>query len=192
MEPVRFENVTAIVLAGGRSTRMGGLDKSMLPVRGVPMIQHIVSQLESHFSEIIIGGEEDKYGFLGHRVITDAKKGLGPLMGIYSCLTGSGNDLNFITACDIPDIRIDFVRNMLELSEGADIVVPVNGIDDYESLHAIYRKSVIPVAGKLLKEERVKISGMFGMVKTRFVPFEGRGWYRNLNTSDDYDYYIGF
>lgn len=157
------------------------------------MIRHIVSQLESHFSEILIGGgDPDKYSFTGHRVIPDAVEGMGPLMGIWSSLASSGNDLNFITACDIPDINIDFVRKMLELVEGADIVVPVNGVDDYEPLHAIYRKSVIPVADKLLKEKRLQISGLFGLVKTIFIPFDGRGWYYNLNTRDDYDSYTGF
>ena len=190
MDQVRFSRVTAIVLAGGKNTRMGGLDKSMLPVRGVAMIRHIVTQLESHFGEILIGADDlEKYGFLDHRIIRDEVKGMGPLMGIYSCLLSSDNDLNFITACDIPDIRIDFISNMLELSAGADIVMPVNGIDDYEPLHAIYRKSVIPAARNLLKENKLKISGLFGLVETKFIPFDGRGWYYNLNYRDDYDKY---
>lgn len=187
MEPQRFPDVTAIVLAGGNSSRMGGLDKSLLPVRGIPMIRHIVTQLEPYFTEILIGGDEDKYGFLGHRVIPDTKEGMGPLMGIYSCLMDSGNDLNFITACDIPEINIDFVKKMLELSEGSDIVMPVKGPSDYEPLHAIYRKSVIDVAAKLLKEKKLKISDLAGMVNTCFIPFDGREWYHNLNTRDEYN-----
>ena len=190
MERLRFESVTAIVLAGGKNTRMGGLDKSMLPIRGVPMIRHIVNQLESHFGEILIGADDsEKYGFLGHRIIQDEVKGMGPLMAIYSCLLSSGNDLNFITACDIPDFRIDFINNLLELSEGADIVMPLSGSDDYEPLHAIYRKSVIPAAGTLLKENKLKISGLFSIVETKFIPFDGRGWYHNLNYRDDYNKY---
>ncbi len=191
-KPVRFGNVTAIILAGGKNTRMGGLDKSMLPVRGVPMIRHILNQLESHFGEIIIGtGDPEKYSLPGCRVIQDEVKGLGPLMGIYSCLRSSGNDLNFITACDIPDISIDFISKMLELSAGADIVMPMNKTDEYEPLHAIYRKSVIPAARKLLDENKLKMSGLFGMVKTKFILFDGRGWYHNLNYRDDYDNYTG-
>jgi len=182
--------VTAIILAGGKNTRMGGIDKSMMPLKGVPMIQYIAAQLEPHFSEILIGADDsEKYGFLGKRVIQDELKGLGPLMGIYSCLLSSGNDLNFITACDIPDIRIDFIANMLDLSAGADIVIPVNGNDEYEPLHAIYRKSVIPSALHLLNEKKLKISGLFGMVETKFIPFDGRGWYYNLNYREDYDKY---
>ena len=190
VEHLRFRNVTSIILAGGKNSRMGGVDKSMLPVRGDPMIRHIVKQLESYFGEILIGADDsEKYGFLGHRIITDEVKGLGPLMGIYSCLLCSGNDLNFVTACDIPDIRIEFISKMLELSEGADIVMPVNGADEFEPLHAIYRKSVIPAARNLLKENKLKISGLFAMVETKFIPFDGRGWYYNLNYRDDYDKY---
>lgn len=186
-----FENVTAIVLSGGRSMRMGGLDKSILPVKGIPMISHIVSQLEPHFSEIIIGGDADKYRFLGYRVIPDVSENMGPLMGIYSCLADSGNDLNFITTCDIPLINLEFVVNMLDLSEGADIVTPLKGVDNYEPLHAIYRKSVIPVVERLLSEKCLKISGLFGLVNTKFIPFDGNGWYYNINTRDEYDNYIG-
>lgn len=187
---MKFGNMTAIILAGGKNTRMRGLDKSMLPVKGVPMIRHIVTQLESLFGEILIGADNlEKYAFLGHRIIPDEAKSLGPLMGIYSCLLSSGNDLNFVTACDIPDLRIDFISQMLELSEGADIVMPLNGVDDFEPLHAIYRKSIIPAARQLLKENRLKIAGLFGIVETKFIPFDGRGWYYNLNYRDDYEKY---
>ncbi|HBE42736.1 MAG TPA: hypothetical protein DDW27_16335 [Bacteroidales bacterium] len=191
MEPVLFRNVTAIVLAGGKNSRMEGVDKSMLPVKGTPMIRYIVNQLESHFREIIIGaGDIEKYSFLNHEVIPDEIEGMGPLMGIYSCLVGSNNDLNFITACDIPDINIDFVKEMLELSAGADIVMPVNDNNDNEPLYAVYRKTIIPAARKLLKEKKLKISGLFEMVNIKFIPFDGRGWYHNLNYRDDYDKFI--
>ncbi len=189
MEPAKFINVTAIVLAGGKNTRMGGVDKSLLPVKGIPMIRHIADQLHSHFSEILIGGDVAKYNFLGYRVIPDVSKGMGPLMGIYSCLLASGSDLNFITACDIPDINISLVSKMLELAADADIVMPVHGEDSFEPLHAIYRKTVIPVARELLDEGRLRIAGLFGVLKTKFIPFDGREWYYNLNYPADYNDY---
>lgn len=192
MEPLKIKHVTAIVLAGGKSSRMKGADKSMLPVRGVPMISHIVRQLERHFGEIIIGsGDVEKYTFLGHRVVTDRVKGCGPLMGIYSCLIASGTDLNFVTACDIPNIKISLIRKMLDLSEGSDIIVPVSGSDHYETLYALYRKSVIPFAADLLDEGKFRISGLFEKVKTRFVPFEPGTWYHNINYKIDYRNFNG-
>lgn len=178
------------MLAGGKSTRMKGIDKSMLPVKGIPLIARIVRQLEPYFSEIIIGANDmAKYQFLGHRVVPDLEEEGGPLMGIYSCLAASDSDLNFITACDIPDISISFIKNMLELSEGADIVMPVSGSDRYEPLHAIYRKSVIPEAEVLIREKRYRIAELLLKVNTRFILFEGQNWYRNINYIEEYREY---
>ncbi len=184
-------DITAIVLAGGLSKRMGGPDKSMLPVNGVPMIKHIVNQLESHFREIIIGGDEKKYSFLGHKVVPDEASGSGPLMGLYSCLARSVTELNFITACDIPEIRIEFIERMIGLSEGADIVMPVSESGKYEPLHALYRRTVLPAAGKMLGGGRLKLSELAGQVETRYIRFDGGGWYHNLNNKDDYERYKG-
>lgn len=187
MEPSKIKNVTAIVLAGGSSRRMKGFDKSMLSVRGVPMISHIVRQLELYFDEVMIGsGDIEKYRFLGHRIVADRQIGCGPLMGIYSCLIASGTDFNFVTACDIPCINVALIREMLDLSEGADIIVPVSGNDHYETLYAIYRKSVIPFAADLLNKGKFRISDLFERVETRFVPFDPGTWYHNINYEEDY------
>ncbi len=191
VKPPGTVNITAIVLAGGKSKRMDGRDKSMLPVNGVPMIQHIVTRLEKHFREIIIGGDEKKYSFLGHKVVPDESPDSGPLMGVYSCLTKSVTELNFITACDIPEISIEFIEKMIEISEGADIVMPVNESGEYEPLYAIYRRTVLPAAGKLLAEGRLKLSDLAGKVETRYISFDGGGWYHNLNYKEDYKTYKG-
>ncbi|MBE0677119.1 MAG: molybdenum cofactor guanylyltransferase [Bacteroidales bacterium] len=182
-----FGKVTAIVLAGGKSSRMGGIDKSMLEVKGVPIIQYIVNQLETHFGEVIIGANDiEKYGFLGHRVVPDIEPGKGPLMGIFSCLAASSNDLCFITACDIPEIRTGFIMKMLEVADGADIVMPVSGETGYEPMYGLYRKSILGTTEELLRNDKLKIADLFGQVVTRYIPFEGDGWYRNLNYREDY------
>ncbi|HAX92765.1 MAG TPA: hypothetical protein DCY25_02255 [Bacteroidales bacterium] len=191
VERSRIGDITAIVLAGGKSKRMGGPDKSMLPVNGVPMIQHIVSQLEKHFREIIIGGDEKKYSFLGHKVVPDETEGSGPLMGVYSCLSRSDTELNFITACDIPEISLELIEKMIEISEGADIVMPVNESGKYEPLHAIYRRTVLPAARKQLGEGRLRLTDLAGNVKTRYISFDGSGWYHNINYKEDYERYKG-
>jgi molybdopterin-guanine dinucleotide biosynthesis protein A len=191
VEALSLRNITAIILAGGKSTRMGETDKSMLPVKSVPMIQHIVNQMEDKFREILIGGDPQKYGFLGHRVIMDEKPGKGPLMGVYSCLSASGTELNFITACDIPEIMPEFIEKMLEQSEGFDLVMPVSKGNDYEPLYAIYRKTVLTEAANLLKLEKLKLSDLSGFVKTRYVSIEGQDWYHNINYIEDYAKYEG-
>jgi molybdopterin-guanine dinucleotide biosynthesis protein A len=185
------EKATAIVLAGGKSSRMGGEDKSLLPVNGFPLIQHIIEQLEGHFDEIIIGANDtEKYSFLNKRVVPDIEKDKGPLMGIYSCLRASSNDINFITACDIPDMNIKLIKNMINLSVDYDIVMPVKGEEKHEPLYAIYRKSLITNAERIIQNNGRRIIELLNHSKVRFVEFNGNGWYQNLNLKDDYEIYV--
>jgi len=191
MERYRFSDATAIILAGGNSSRMGGTDKSMLSIKGVPMIQYISRQLEDMFSEVIIGSSEtEKYAFLGLKAVPDAQPGMGPLAGISSCLSASSHDLNFVTACDIPEINGELIARLFEASQGADIVTPVSADGRYEPLYALYRRSVARIAEELLGEGKKKVSDLFDRVNTAYIFFTDEGWYRNLNSIDDYMSYI--
>jgi molybdopterin-guanine dinucleotide biosynthesis protein A len=107
-------------------------------------------------------------------------------MGICSCLKASSNDLCFITACDIPEIKTGYILKMLEMAPESDIVVPVSDSSGYEPMYALYRKSVIAPAWELLQSGKLKISPLFDMVVTKYIPFDGDGWYHNLNYRNDY------
>ncbi len=181
------EEATAIVLAGGKSTRMGGADKSLLPVNGIPLIRHVVNQLEGHFDEIIIGANTpEKYQFLGCKVVPDLEPGVGPLMGIRSCLMASSNDTNFIMACDIPEINIRFIHRMVNMLPGCDMVVPVARGDLFEPLFAVYRKSVAKEAGRIIENGGRKVSDLIRSLNVKYIDFTGQDWYRNLNTRAAY------
>lgn len=177
---------TAIVLAGGKSSRMGE-DKGMLPINGKPLIAHIVEQLQDSFDEIIIGANDpEKYRFLNLPVIPDLEKDRGPLMGIYSCLKASTNNINFITACDIPTMNIGLINNMILLADGVDIVMPVGKENHYEPLFAVYLKSVLPSADIVLKNNCRRIIELLNFAKVRFIDFDNSKWYENLNHKVDY------
>lgn len=185
------QKATAIILAGGKSSRMGGEDKSLLPVNGKPLIQHIAEQLTDYFDEVIIGANDiEKYKFLQKRVIPDLEIGKGPLMGIYSCLMESGSEVNFITACDIPEMNMGVINRMIALSDGSDVVMPVSNRDKHEPLFAVYRKSIAEKVDVILKNNGRKIVEILKHTKYRFVDFESGGWYRNLNFKDDYNNFI--
>jgi molybdopterin-guanine dinucleotide biosynthesis protein A len=181
------EKATAVVLAGGKSSRMGGEDKSMLPIDGRPMIAHIVDQLEGHFDEIIIGSNDpDKYNFLNKRVVPDIERDKGPLMGILSCLKASNSELNFITACDIPTMNTKLIHDMIQVADASEIVMPVSGESNYEPLYALYKKSIIPTIEKILRNNGRKIIELFNYSEVHLFDFEHSSWYENLNRKDDY------
>jgi molybdopterin-guanine dinucleotide biosynthesis protein A len=180
------EEATAVVLAGGKSSRIGR-DKSLLSFDGQPMIQRIVDQLLPLFDEVLIGANDpERFKFLNLRVAPDQQPDQGPLMGIVSCLTESGTDLNFVTACDVPDQNADFIAAMLRQAAGVDVVMPKSSDGGLEPLFALYRKSIIAPARALLSAGRRRIADLLNHVKVKFLDMPGGGWYQNVNTIGDY------
>jgi len=165
-------------------------NKALLPIQGVPLIQRISQNLEKHFQEIIISAQAaELFDFLPYRVVVDEQPEQGPLMGILCGLEASANPINFVIACDIPEINIPFLQRMMAYTNQYEIVVPVSGEDKYEPLFAFYNKSLIPRIKDLLKQTR-KINKLFPLTKTKYIPLENTGWYYNLNSSDDYRRYV--
>jgi molybdopterin-guanine dinucleotide biosynthesis protein A/nucleoside-triphosphatase THEP1 len=177
---------TAIIMAGGDSSRLGR-DKALLPVNGRPIIEHIYNQLRPHFEQIIISaGEPDKYAFLGVEVVSDIVSGQGPLMGISSAMQASRNDLNFVIACDIPNVNIRFMKRLLRESKDFDAVIPVSGGKKYEPLFAVYRKTLLKTMNRTLASGKRKIMAALAGRRVKYIPLDNPDWLRNLNTMNDY------
>lgn len=183
------ENATAIIMAGGNSSRMG-TDKSILPLEGKPMIERICEPLRGAFNQILISAnDKDKFAFLDEQVVTDKVPGQGPLMGIASALQISDNELNFVVACDIPRVNLPLVRRMLAEAEDVDIVVPVNRDGKYEPLFAVYRKSTLAAINDILACGGRKISDVFGRCKVKYIELDDTDWLVNINTMAEYEKY---
>jgi len=181
------EKATAIIMAGGGSRRMG-TDKSMLPVEGRPIIERTCRRLAACFEQVLISANEvEKFAFLGFEIVPDNVPGQGPLMGIASALEASVNEINFIVACDIPDIEPGNIRRILsEAADGdADIIVPAIGNGMYEPLFAVYRKSVLEAMNKVLSSGGRKISDVFDLCRVRKVDLGSS--LVNLNTMAEYE-----
>jgi molybdopterin-guanine dinucleotide biosynthesis protein A len=185
------ENAAAIILAGGKSSRMGR-DKSLLSANNLPLIGKIVSQLENLFPEIIIGANDlKKYRFLNLPVVPDLEEGKGPLMGIYSTLLRSNHEVNFVVACDIPDLDMKYVQELIRQAMDHQIVIPTWQDGKYEPLFAVYRRSILGGIKNLLDADQRKISSLFPLMDVKYLPLpDEMKWYKNLNTLEDYKQYI--
>jgi molybdenum cofactor guanylyltransferase len=180
------EQATAIVLAGGQSRRMGQ-DKALLPLEGRPLLEHVVDRLRPLFPEILVSaGQTDREPLPGVRVIPDEAPGHGPLMGIASALAASSHALNFVVACDMPEIDERLVRRLLAAARGHDGAVPLDREGRFEPLFAVYDRRVLPTVRARLAEGRRRIVSLYEDHDIVELPLAGAGLV-NLNTLEDYE-----
>lgn len=178
--------VGAVVLAGGKSSRMGE-DKSLLQVQSQTLIERVVGQLRPILDHVVVGANDpERFAFLNLKVIADQAPDQGPLMGIVSCLSESPFDLNFVTGCDIPEMNQGLIEKMITAAEGFDVVIPRSPDGRLEPLFAVYRKTILEPARALLSEGKRRVAELLSRVRVKYVEMPGGDWYRNLNTMEDY------
>lgn len=180
----------AVILAGGNSRRMKE-NKAFLPVQGKPLIQHILNQMDGLFGEILISAQQQEgFDHFGYRVVLDEHPGEGPMAAISSTLKPARFEKNFVIACDIPELNLDFLSRLIESAAIYEIVVPVSTKDKYEPLFAIYSKSIVPKIDELLNKGERSLLPLFDLCRTQFVQIGPNNLFMNLNTREDYEAYV--
>jgi molybdopterin-guanine dinucleotide biosynthesis protein A len=181
--------VTFILLAGGPSRRMKK-DKAVLPAPVEPLIQKILGQVEGVFDEIVVSvAKGRRYDFLPYRQVEDTVEGQGPLAGILAGLRAARYETALVAACDIPVLKIDVLKKLIEMSDGCDIVVPRTP-KGLEPLLAVYKRSVLPRLEKLLASGERQVLALFDLCRTEYINLADAAWLENLNTPEDYDAYL--
>lgn len=192
----RLTAAGGIVLAGGRSRRMGRA-KAMLPFGPERMLQRVVRLLgEAVKPVVVVAACNQELHELPSEVIVvrDRRPDLGPLEGLAAGLIAmrGRREAAMVTACDVPLLLPDYVRRLVALSSGYDATVPhVGGFD--EPLSAVYRTSVLAEIENLLGEGRMRPVYLFDRVRTRRVTEKELAdadpelrSLANVNTPDDY------
>lgn len=167
--------VTAAVLAGGRSLRMG-IDKTLLPVEGEPLITRVVESADSVCAHTIVitnrpEALEDVDLPAGVRVLQDTVAYQGPLGGLATALEHAEDDWVLALAADMPWLRPELVRALWEARDGAQIVIPV-GPKGSEPLLALYHTSCLSAARAVLDSGRRRLVAILPAVKVVEVPVE--------------------
>jgi molybdenum cofactor guanylyltransferase len=186
---VRVEAVQGVLLAGGRSSRMG-TDKASLPLGETTLAESLSGQLNQYCDNLLISIARNKQSPIENvRVVVDKIDGMGPLAGIYSSLTESYSRVSLIVACDIPYIHPMLVRKMFMYCKEYDIVVPSFKADTVEPMMAVYTKACLGAIEFLLDRETLRVKDLFSICKTKVVAWSDSTWYANLNTRDEYEAY---
>ena len=175
----------AIILAGGESRRMGR-DKSLLPIQGVPLIQHIAAQLKPHFEDVlVVTNTPEKYPFLDLEMVPDLVPDQGPLMGIASGLSRARYDWNLIVATDIPAIPLLLLQELFAHTEVVRCVVPCERHGHPQPLFALYHRELRAEILSMLSEGHRSVMALLDRCNPAQVTID-TGLLVNLNTPDGY------
>ena len=171
IERGRSSIVSGIILAGGRSSRMGA-DKAFLKVGGGILIEGIIRKLSQLSQEIIIVSDSPlRYERFKAKLVEDIYPGRGALGGIYSGLKEAESFHSLVVACDMPFLNLSLLGYMLTLRAGYDVVLPRLG-EYREALHTIYSQRCLFPLKKHLEEGRLKILDFLPQVRVRYVEEE--------------------
>ncbi|GBE15592.1 MAG TPA: molybdenum cofactor guanylyltransferase [Proteobacteria bacterium] len=185
----RTGNITGVVLAGGKSLRMGR-DKILLPIEGSPLIAHILRRMSSIFPEVlVVGHHRPEFEALGINTHPDIIPDSGVLGGLYTGLILSKTPFIFAAAGDMPFLDPDLIIETAALREGNDAVVP-RGPKGLEPLFAVYSRSCLEPFLKRIEQRRLKVMEALDGMKVA-SPEIGPGSsaekdpFTNINTLDD-------
>lgn len=132
------QRVSAIVLAGGKNSRMGGRDKAFLTVAGETVFSRILTVLQRCFDQVVVvSNTPEKYAGYPVEVTRDELPSLGPLSGLHAGLGRIRAPYAFVTACDMPFLREEPIRFLMTRVRDQEAIVPCWG-GDIEPLHGIY------------------------------------------------------
>jgi molybdopterin-guanine dinucleotide biosynthesis protein A len=199
------EKVSALILAGGLSSRMGQ-DKAWRALAGVPLVEHTALRVLPLVDELIFStNQPEPYESLlarlpiPARLVQDQAPGSGPLAGIVAGLSVASHDLVLVLAVDMPFVQPGLLVHLAALAAGYEAVVPVipDPISDEamaEPLHAFYRRSCLVHVAAHLQAGHRRVVSFLADVRTRWVSREEIARFdpdfisfRNLNTPADWD-----
>lgn len=180
------KNITGIILAGGKSSRMG-TDKGFIMLNNKPFVQYSIDALKPLVSEIIIVSDDSKYDVFGLKRINDITKNSGPVAGICAGLEASKTELNLILSCDIPLINSDVLKQLIHNIDNTSEIIQTESHGKTMPLIALYKKQVKKTFNAFLKadERRLRIAIKACKTKNIILDKEHEICTMNVNTQNE-------
>ncbi len=183
--------ITGIVLAGGKSSRMGS-DKSLMILNGKTLIEYSIDALKPLCEIVMISSNNFIYDYTGCEVWPDELPDGSPMIGIYSCLKRSQTEFNIILSCDMPLINTSLLEYLLENASDSDITVPIHGNNLIEPLCGIYKQTCLPVLKSYIDKGNYRLNESIRSTSHRLVTIDhqtpgfSENLFSNINTQDDF------
>jgi len=182
--------ISAIILSGGRATRMNGVDKGLVLLQSKPLIQHVIDRLTPQADEILINANRElvQYQALGYTVLRDEVEDfLGPLAGFSLGLQHAKHDYVLTVPCDSPLLPVDLAQRLMAalVEDKAEIAVASSD----GSTHPVFclcKKTVLPSLTAYLQQGERRVSAWQKSRQYTEVDFSDcNDAFTNLNTFED-------
>lgn len=201
----KIENVTGVILCGGKSSRMG-VNKSLLKIDNFTLIERAFELMQSIFTKVLISTNDPiQYDFIHTEKVKDFYSDFGPLSGIYSSLKSVSTEKIFIVSVDMPFILPDLIRYLTNYKTEELITLPTSR-ECIQYLCGLYTIKLIPILENILEsslesrntnKEIIKSSlslwNFVERVGAEIVDVEEKIFYMkdtffNINTPEDFEY----
>ena len=186
------KELTAIILAGGNSSRMKQ-DKGLVFLQGKMLIKHVIEKVKEITGTIIIITKNPAYRQFGYPCISDTYNNMGPLGGIYTGLIHSSTEKNLVVGCDTPFLSVYTLKALVENSKKENVLVTEHK-GRVEPLCAIYSRNCIKHFHELLKKGQLKMTDALRDMNTVLINFDNQDWitneeFSNINTPEELNDY---
>ena len=191
MSVIRAQEITALILAGGKSRRMGGKDKGLLPFGDGLLVEHVLGRILPQVGAVLISANRNReiYARLGYPVIADPLDGFqGPLAGFLAGLENMQTEYLLTLPCDGPYIVDDLASRLARglIGADADIAVAHDG-NRLQPVYALLHRRVVAGLRLALKEGERKIDRWYPRNHWVSVDFSDvPQQFSNINTPEDY------
>lgn len=180
-------DVTGVILAGGRSTRMGR-DKATLEVAGETLFARTLSMMRSVFSRLLISGNRPDLARADLPCVPDLYPG-SALGGLHGALSAAATPWIFVVPCDLAHPDPTLVRYLLSQRHDCDLIVPRTP-EGFEPVFALYHKNCLPLMEQMLARGDFRIYDFYRQSRPRYIDLHQlpADWQRgliNLNTPED-------
>ena len=186
METGLPQAITGIILAGGKGSRMEGLDKGMIEFRNMPLIEHVLHRIAPQVDALMINANRnfEFYAASGLPVIPDERTDFaGPLAGIEAALARTITPLALIVPCDTPFLPSDLVSRLVDvmIREEADVVIPDDG-EREQPLICLMKTSLKDSVTRVLDANAPKVRDWLALQNLAWADFsDQRDAFTNIN-----------
>lgn len=179
---------SAVILSGGKNTRMNYKTKAFLEYKGNTFIERTLDAISDYEEKIISCNDVEKYKEFKDKalIVLDQFKEIGPIGGIYSSLKESKFQYCLVIASDMPFLNKEVLNYLGNYDFHNDALIPV--VDGrIQPLCGIYKKDILSTIEKMISEKDYRIKNLLCNIDTKYINIDDKYNFSNINTVEEYE-----